>query len=429
MGFIDGLNTGNDYIFDANGNLYIDRSKSIIIDYNFLNLPERIHPEMSGSDEIRFIYSGEPGSMHLDYALNSEGMIKNGASPQFHYFLKDHLGNTRAVIYDADADGQLDLTSSELLQQTDYYPFGMQFEPAVIGGENKYLYNGKEMQEDAIGGVGLDWYDYGARMYDPSLGRWHTLDPLCEVNRRWSPYRYAYNNPLRFIDPDGMLEEVYITGSEADAATKQLNASSSLNISRDAKTGKVSATGTAATKNDEKLLEAINSKVVTVNITADNSKTLSDGKGGKNLMVGGAFGGNTVSTKTETSTIDMGFEDAVGNITFDITTTTTTASTKQNVNPKVLGAMDKANGNSGQGMLHETIESYNGGVISLQKGKSSPAAGQSGSVYNKAHNRAPSQGGTVTGKYWDASGNPLPSAAGAVKVEMSSNGSVIMQYP
>jgi RHS repeat-associated protein len=61
----------------------------------------------------------------------------------------------------------------------------------------RYAYNGKELVE----GIGL--YDYGARWYDPVVGRWTSVDPHARRYTEWSPYNYCFNNPLIFIDPDG----------------------------------------------------------------------------------------------------------------------------------------------------------------------------------------------------------------------------------
>ena len=94
------------------------------------------------------------------------------------------------------------------------------------GLENKYLYNGKELQDDDLGGVKLDWYDYGARFYDPALGRFMVQDALAEKYLDYSPYVYVGNNPIMRIDPNG---KEWDTEKDEEKA-KRLQASSQSRI-------------------------------------------------------------------------------------------------------------------------------------------------------------------------------------------------------
>jgi len=99
-------------------------------------------------------------------------------------------------------------TGPLIVQETHYDPWGVELSGLgyQYGGikVNPYLYNGKE----ANGHLGVNLFDYGARMYDPAIGRWFVVDPMAEKAPDWTPYRYGFNNPMKYTDPTGMFEYV-----------------------------------------------------------------------------------------------------------------------------------------------------------------------------------------------------------------------------
>ncbi|UMQ42859.1 RHS repeat-associated core domain-containing protein [Chryseobacterium sp. Y16C] len=238
--------------YDDNGNMTSQADKGIVsILYNYLDLPGEIKFNSTytvrnvntGEDEVRYVrtnyiyradgtklrkkYTGYfskfkserttttdyldgfqytidyLGAVSLDFVPTSEGYydFKNN---RYIYNYADHLGNIRLSYFRNGTNG-----SAEVLEENNYYPFGLKHQgynglqgnPAY-----KYQYNGKELQEET------GWNDYGARMYMPDIGRWGVIDPLTEQMRRYSPYNYAFNNPISYIDPDGRKSMIYSDG-------------------------------------------------------------------------------------------------------------------------------------------------------------------------------------------------------------------------
>ena len=111
--------------------------------------------------------------------------------PSFHYYVPDYQGNVRLVV---DGNGTIE-------QRNDYYAYGGPWgDNAASQGVQPNKYNGKELDRMH----GLDWYDYGARMYDPAMGLFTQIDPLAEQYPHLNPYQYCAGNPVKYVDPDGM---------------------------------------------------------------------------------------------------------------------------------------------------------------------------------------------------------------------------------
>ena len=212
--FKDGADLPVEYYYDSNGNLIQDLNKKISeIQYNCLNLPSRIEFEDGGV--ISYLYDAKGTKLRTTHVIAGkitttdyfdDAIYENGVlttlltelgyislvDGKYHYYLKDHQGNNRVVV------GQ----NGSVEEVNHYYPFGGTF--ASTSSVQPYKYNGKELDRQG----GLDWYDYGARHYDVALGRWHVVDPMAEKYYLWSPYAYCLGNPVRFIDPTGMVTEI-----------------------------------------------------------------------------------------------------------------------------------------------------------------------------------------------------------------------------
>lgn len=236
------LGTGGSYTYDANGNVKTNTSKNITnITYNYLNLPTQI--SIGTTQRIDILYDADgrklrkqtftkSGSLWLlsterhyfngieyyrsspfntskiEAIYHSDGRIayqSNGTS-RYEYALRDHLGSMRVQFSDLNNDGVIN-GSTEILQEGEYYPFGMNIECPNFNYNNatyttdKYQFNNKELNTD----FNLNLSDYGARWYDASIGRWWSVDPLADKTPGWSTYAYTLNNPILMIDPDGRL--------------------------------------------------------------------------------------------------------------------------------------------------------------------------------------------------------------------------------
>lgn len=154
--------------------------------------------------------------------LNLEG-LGTGVNLNFirdekFFELGNHLGNVLATVTDrkkgVSADGNVvEHYESDVASAQDYYPFGMMQPGRTMSTDDyRYGFNGKE-RDDEVKGEGNS-LDFGGRVYDSRTGRWLSKDPLQAKYPGLSPYNYAGNSPLIFIDPNG--KEIILSGTAKD---------------------------------------------------------------------------------------------------------------------------------------------------------------------------------------------------------------------
>ena len=170
----------------------------------------------------------------LQFFPHAEGYVNvdNGKSFNYVFNYSDHLRNVRLSY--AEVPGT---SSLKIIEESNYYPFRLKhenynaqkydFKQNALGtfvvlaptqyNDYKYKYNGKELQDE----LGLNMYDYGARNYDPALGRWMSVDPFAEKYYDQSPYHIAGNNPIVFLDNNG---KDYVITIDFDKGTITISA-------------------------------------------------------------------------------------------------------------------------------------------------------------------------------------------------------------
>jgi RHS repeat-associated protein len=219
------------YTYDVNGNMKsrintVNLGNNLkTVTYNWLNLPESMNANGAlitytydaNGNKLKKLVSGtvnlnneyisgiqyEDGD--LKYVSTETGRVRriSATSYSYEHTLTDHLGNGR-VYFDMSGG------AVRTIQETDYYAFGLDIQRNLVGVENKFQYNGKEKQDQE------KMYDYGARFYDPVIGRWNVVDALSDhpnqINK--SPYAYTWNNPINLKDPDGNCPQCIIYAAE-----------------------------------------------------------------------------------------------------------------------------------------------------------------------------------------------------------------------